>query len=180
MRLMLGRKGRFLAACALLAGLAAPAMAQQGGSAGLRGWGPRVGLADDPDQAVVGIHWDLGNVADRLRFVPNFELGVGDDHHLLVGNAPLHYVFRRVEAGFTPYAGGGLAFGLVDHDHRRNRGRFGDDGDDDTDFEVAVKAIGGLEWRLSDGTDFAVELNLVFGDLHDVQVLAGWTFKSRR
>jgi hypothetical protein len=169
-----------ITATLLLLGLSAPALAQQRSDVGLRGWGPRVGLADDPDQAILGLHWDIGNVAEHLRFVPNFELGVGDDHLLLVGNAPLHYVFRPVDAGFTPYAGGALSVGLVDHDHRRNRGRFGDDGDDDTDFELAIKAIGGLEWRLNQRTDFLVELNLVFGDLHDVQVLAGWTFKSRR
>ena len=169
-----------LALTLLLAGLATPALAQQRSDVGLRGWGPRVGLADDPDQAVIGLHWDIGNVAEHLRFVPNFELGVGDHHHILVGNAPLHYVFRPVEAGFTPYAGGGLAFGLVDHDHDRDRRRFGDDRRDETDFELAVKAIGGLEWHLSNRTDFLLELNLVFGDLHDVQVLAGWTFKKRR
>jgi hypothetical protein len=128
-------------------------------------------VANDPDQVIGGIHWDIGELATDLRLVPNFEIGLGDDHTILVLNAPVHYLFRDVDAGFTPFAGGGVALGWVDRDNGKN---------DDSDFEVALKGIGGVEWTMKSGTAFFVELDLVIGDLHDFQVLAGWTFRTRR
>jgi len=154
----------------VLSAAAVPALAEEGGM-GLRSWGPRVGVADDPDQIVGGIQWDIGDMARHLRFVPNFEIGFGDDHTLVVINAPVHYVFRNVEAAVVPYAGGGIALGWVYKD--KDKG-------DSSDFEIGLKGIGGVEWRLKGGTDFFLELNLVFGDLHDIQVLAGWSFKTNR
>jgi len=148
----------------------APALA---GGGRLQGWGPRVGLASDPDQGIGGIHWDLGKVHSQLRFVPNVQVGFGDDHTIVEGTAPVHWMFDEVDAGFTPYAGGGLSIAWVDHDDH-GRGN-----DDDSDVELALKAIGGLEWRLRGQTDFFVELALVFGDIHDFQAVAGWTFRSR-
>lgn len=136
---------------------------------GLRGWGPRVGLAEDPDQVVGGVHFDLGDIVDRVRFVPNFELGVGDDFTAVSGTAPVHYLFR-VNANVQPYAGGGLTLAWFDRDDDAP-GR----GDDD-EVELGVKAIGGVQWRLRSGNDFFLELNLGFGDIHDIQALAGWTF----
>lgn len=139
----------------------------------LQGWGPRVGLTSDPDQAIGGIHWDLGKVHSQLRFMPNVQIGFGDDHTILEGTAPVHWMFKKVEADFTPYAGGGLSLAWVDRDLPANSNA------DDTEVELSLKAIGGLEWRLRDGTDFFVELNLGIGDIHDFQVVAGWTFRSR-
>ena len=129
-------------------------------------WGLRVGLADDPDQVVGGALFDLGDIVENLRFQPTVELGLGDDHRILDFTAPVHYRFK-VDATVTPYAGGGVALGFVEKDTPSG---------DDTDFEVAFKAIGGVEWELKSGRLFALELDLVFGDLHDVAVLAGWTF----
>ncbi len=151
--------------------LSAPAWgAQQSSSTGLRlrGWGPRVGLADSPDQVVGGVHFDLGDIVDRLRFEPNFELGVGDDFTTLSGTAPVHYLFP-VNANVQPYAGGGVTLAWFNHDDGPGRG-------DDDDVELGVKAIGGVQWRLRSGNDFFLELNLGFGDIHDVQAMAGWTF----
>jgi hypothetical protein len=131
----------------------------------MRGWGLRVGLADDPDQVVAGVHFDLGEIVEHLRLQPNIELGVGDNHTTLFGTGALHYRFD-VNAQFRPYAGGGLTLGFIDHDHR----------DDDTDFEIGLKVIGGIEWRLKKAQEFFLELNLGFGDIHDAQVFVGWTF----
>src|SRR5688572_17893813 len=114
---------------------------------GLRSWGLRAGLASDPDQALVGAHWDLGDVAPHLRMVPNVQLGLGDDATVLEGTLPLHYVFGKVDAGFAPYVGGGLAVAWIDVDHDDNgRGNDFDDDDDDgdSDVELGAKAIGGL------------------------------------
>ncbi len=148
--------------------LVAPAFAED---LGYRGWGPRVGFADDPDQVIAGAHFDFGEFTDHVRFVPNVELGVGDDHTILALTAPAHYVWENLSNTMTePYAGGGVTVGFIDRDHD-GRGR-----DDDSDVELALKAIGGAAWRLEGGSSFFVELNLVMGDIHDVQALAGWMF----
>lgn len=153
-----------------LALAAAPALA---GGTRLQGWGPRIGLAADPDQAIGGVHWDLGKVHSQLRFVPNVQVGFGDDHTILEGTAPVHWMFDELDGAFTPYAGGGLAIAWVDRDDDNNGN------DDDSEVELALKATGGLEWRLGKNTDFFVELSLVFGDIHDFQAVSGWTFHSR-
>ena len=51
----------------------------------LRGWGIRAGLGVDPDQLIVGAHWDLGEIVEHLRLQPNVELGFGDDVLTLFG-----------------------------------------------------------------------------------------------
>jgi hypothetical protein len=140
---------------------------------GFRGWGPRVGLADDPDQVVVGAHFDLGEFADHLRFVPNVEAGFGDDHTILSFTAPVHYRWEELgETNVIPYAGGGVSVAWIHPD---------DDGpgnDDDDDLDLGLRAVGGAEWPLAERRAFFVELNVVFGDVHDFQVVAGWTFPA--
>jgi len=139
----------------------------------LVGWGPRVGLASGPDQIIGGVHWDLGRVHSQLRFVPNVMLGFGDDHTILEATLPVHWMFDDVNASFTPYVGGGLGIGWVHKDLPPQS-----NGDED-DLEFALKAIGGMEWRLKNNKDFFAELSLDFGDLHDFQVIAGWTFRTQ-
>jgi len=133
---------------------------------GWQGWGVRVGVASDPDQVVGGVQFDFGQVADDLYLRPDVELGAGDDYLVLSLSAPVHYHFHP-DTDFTPYAGGGLSLSLVDVDRP---------GNDDTDVELALEIVGGLEWRLQGRRSFSVELDLVFGDPHDFEVLAGWSF----
>lgn len=147
-----------------------PALAE---GTSLVGWGPRVGLASNPDQITGGAHWNLGRIHSQLRFVPNVMLGFGDDQTILETTLPFHWMFDDVNADFTPYAGGGLAIGWVHRDLPNNS-----NGDED-DLELALKAIGGMEWRLKNNKDFFVEISLDFGDLHDFQAIAGWTFRTR-
>jgi len=142
---------------------------------GLRGWGLRAGLASDPDQVLLGAHWDLGDVAPHLRMVPNVQLGIGDDATVLEGTLPVHYLFGKTDAGFVPYVGGGLAVAWIDFDHDDN-GHGNDDFEDDSDVELGAKVLGGLEWGMGSGNRFFLELNLGIGDIHDFQVVAGWTF----
>jgi hypothetical protein len=137
-----------------------------GGGIHLKGWGVRAGLAADPDQAIVGFHWDLGEIIEHLRLQPNVELGIGDDVLTLFGEIPVHYMFR-VQSKFTPYAGGGVVIGLAKYDRNNNK---------DTSVEGGVRIIGGLQWPLKSGKPFAVEANIGFGDIHDVQVKVAWTF----
>lgn len=154
-------------ACALIfvscLAFAVPALAEEQTDIAYRGWGLRVGVSDSPDQVLGGFHVDLGEFVERLRFRPDLELGFGDDVKTLFATAPVHYRFD-VDTRVKPYAGGGISLGWVDPD----RG--------DSDFEIGFKATGGVEWPNAHGRAFFVELELGFGDVHDVQIVGGWAF----
>ncbi len=140
-----------------------------GSDIGWNGWGLRAGVTVDIDQVVGGAHFNLGEFARNLRFQPDVQLGAGDDHTTLYGTAPVYYRFDTATR-FTPYAGGGVTVGYVDHD--RPAGSNGKE----SDVEVGGKATGGLEWPRPDGQAFFLELSLGFGDVHDVQFIAAWSF----
>jgi len=135
---------------------------------GWQGWGLRAGLSSDVDQFVGGAHFNLGELANHLRFQPDVQLGAGDDVTTLYGTAPVYY---RFESGrrMTPYAGGGLALGWVDADNNATN-------QSDSSFEMGAKATGGLEWPRKQDQSFFVELSLGIGDVHDATILAAWTF----
>jgi opacity protein-like surface antigen len=140
-----------------------------GSGIGFRGFGLRVGVADDPDQVVGGVHFNLGEFVRNLRFQPDVQLGAGDDHTTIYGTAPVYYRFEA-DTSFTPYAGGGVSVGWVDRDDA------GPGNGDDSDFETGGKATAGLEWPMSSGGAFFVELSLGLGDVHDLALLAAWSF----
>jgi hypothetical protein len=98
-----------LACVAALALPIPPAAAAAAGRDGSRvrpgGWGPRAGFSSAPDQFVVGLHYDAGEPARRLRFLPNFDVGVGDHRTVVTVNPDLVYSFP-VEAAGSIYAGG--------------------------------------------------------------------------
>ena len=138
---------------------------------GLYGWGPRVGVADDPDQGIVGLHADLGEFVEHLRFQPAIEAGFGDDATIVSLQLPVHYRFP-LAGGFTPYAGGGVILAFIDLDDEPGRGRR----DDDSETELAPVGVGGLEWSLGRASDLFFELNVMGGDTHDAKLLVGWMF----
>lgn len=134
------------------------------------GWGVRAGAASDPDQAMVGVHLDLGELAGDLRLVPSLELGVGDaDTVQLV--IPVHYHFPTGGV-VQPYAGGGVLLAWIDRDVPPRRRAV----DDDTDFDIAPVGVGGLIWPLQSGSDLALELQLGGGEAMGAKVMVGWTF----
>ena len=136
-----------------------------------RGWGPRIGLADDPDQVVVGAHFDFGKFSRSVAFKPNVELGLGDDHTILALTAPVHYRWEQLrDTNVVPYAGAGVSAAIVNRDNRKNG--------DDTDFEFSPRAIGGAEFPLRNERSFFIEINLSIGDPHDVQALVGWNLRN--
>ena len=152
----------------LLALAAAPAAAQHLSVAAA---GLRAGAGDDPDQAVFGFAFDLGEVAPRLRLQPSLDLAVGDDGFqsidLLV---PVHYRFPPLGA-LNPYAGGGLQLAYVD---------LGDRGPQQgSDFDIAPVAVGGFDYPLGRGTGLqrlSLELELGGGDAYDARVMFGVMF----
>jgi hypothetical protein len=72
-----------VAAAISLVVFAAPARAQ--------GVGVRAGASADPDQFYGGVHFETGELAERLRFRPNVEVGVGDNVTLVALNFEFTY-----------------------------------------------------------------------------------------
>lgn len=151
-------------------GASAPrASSRSGGSSSgsaIDGWGPHAGLAGDPDQLVLGVHFGVGRFAPRVRFQPDVELGLGDHHTIFDVTLPAHYMFRT-QGDMMPYAGGGLVIGMDDHSGVR----------DDTEVGLGIAFTGGLEWRTAARDRFFLELNLIAGNIQDFQFVAGFTFR---
>jgi hypothetical protein len=157
-------------------GLAGPAWAQGDAatttssgspSFGYRGWGPRVGVAADPDQVVAGVHFALGGFTQDIGLRPDIVVGFGDDTLSLVASVPVWYRFLP-GSEVRPYAGGAVALGLFRVDTPQ--------GGDETDFEIGLQIGGGGEWKLKGGGAFHAELRLDLLDVWDVAVFVGWTF----
>jgi hypothetical protein len=161
-----------VAAVAIAPVAAAEATASQTG-VGFRGWGPRVGASSDADQILVGAQFDLGEFTTNLRWQPSVELGFGDDKLSLYGNFMVSYYFP-VKAAVTPYAGAQLTVWLFDEDNPNNNPHEFDDG---FNAEIGLYAVGGIETKLKGGNRFLAELQVGIGDVPDVRVLVGWTFR---
>ena len=158
-----------LIALLLAFGLAqSPASADTSSDVGFRGWGPRLGLSDDPDQVHFGAHLDFGNFSQHVRFQPNVELGLSDNLSLLALNAEAAYRFSSHWDAWTPYLGGGLGLNVRNWD---NDGR-----GDDSDSDVGVNALGGIDKGLSNGDRFFIELKVSLNDVPDLKATIGWTF----
>ena len=138
---------------------------------GLRGWGVRVGVSDDPDQVLGGVHWDLGDFSPNWRFQPSVDAGGGDDIFSVSFNAMSAYYFDLDSSSVKPYAGGQVTASWFSYDDPP-----GNDDDDDTEVEVGLAGVGGIELPLKNGNRFLAEIQVGFGDIADFRVFAGWTF----
>jgi len=157
----------FVIALALApAGAHAERETEAGSEIGFRGWGPRVGVSINPDQFHFGAHLDFGNFAQHVRFQPNFEMGFGDGLTLTTINAEAAYRFLSRWDAWTPYLGGGLGANIKSYDN----------GDFESQTDVGVNAIAGLEKGLSNGDRFFLEAKFSLNDIPDAKVTAGWTF----
>ncbi len=134
---------------------------------GFRGWGPRVGLSVNPDQVHFGAHLDFGQFAKHIRFQPNVELGFGDDIDLFTVNAEAAYRFSQQWDVWSPYLGGGLGANIKRYDKSIDK---------DTETDLGVNVLGGIEKGLSSGDRFFVEGKFSLNDVPDVKVTVGWTF----
>lgn len=133
----------------------------------LRGWGPRVGLSSDPDQIYLGTHFDLGNLANRLRFQPNLELGVGDGLTVLTTNFEVGYRLRTDWDVWSPYVGGGLGVVTVGSDDGIFDDRYGS--------ELGATGLFGVE-RVQGSNRFFLEAKVGLVDAPDLKLGMGWTF----
>jgi hypothetical protein len=155
--------------------LAVPAAAQDdsarssSGTSGIgwNGWGVRVGASTDPDQVYGGFHFELGEFARDVRFRPTVEIGSGDDAVLLQALAEVHYVFSKVQV-WRPYVGGGVGWSWIDLDNVPP-------GRKDSDSDLALMGIGGVETKMKSGTLLFFELKIGFGDDDpDLKIGVGW------
>jgi hypothetical protein len=146
---------------------ASAAQAQEGPS--FRGWGLRAGVSDRPDQVLVGVQADFGELIEDLRFEPNIELGAGDDQTILSLSAPVFY--RWPESGpFDFYGGGGIAVGFVDRDEENEPGE-----DDGLEFAIAPMLAAGLAWPVGE-SEAGVELAVTANELQNVKLVFRWMF----
>jgi len=126
-------------------GLASPALA---------GVGVHAGLTVNPDDFLVGLHFQSRPVAERLTMVPSVEVGFGDAT-MVAGNLDLHYTFKT-SSDLAPYAGGGLTLNWFDFD-----------GDSETDFGGSL--LGGIMLT----PKFFLEGKVGLGDVPDWKFYVG-------
>ncbi len=132
------------------------------------GWGGRVGATLDPEQVHVGFHLDLGDIAERLRLQPNVEIGFGDNATLVAINPEVFYLFTPHNR-WTPYAGGGLGINIINWDDKAGMA-------DNTETEIGLNLLGGIETKISDTTKFFGEVKFGVGDSPDAKFAVGLTF----
>ena len=141
------------------------------------GWGPRAGVTLDPEQVHVGMHFDLGDIAERVRLQPNVEVGFGDDMILVAINPEVFYLFMPHDR-WTPYAGGGLGINIRSWDDKvvatSNPPRIGKV--DETETDIGLNLLGGVETKISDRTKFFGEIKFGVGDSPDAKFTVGLTF----
>jgi hypothetical protein len=147
-----------------IASLLSSGVASADGNMGYVGWGLRGGLSVDPDQFFVGAQVDLGEFTENVHFKPNLTVGFGDDVMLLSINPDISYHFPVEDVGAL-YVGGILALQWIDYDQK---GR-------DTDSELGLHAIGGLELQNS---PIFLELNVGLDDTPDLKAAVGFTFPA--
>ena len=155
-----------LLATLLLLASSSPSLAELG----YQTWGLRGGVGVDPDQGIIGMHWNLGNFSQRTRLQPNFEVGFGDNATIASLGIPVHYRFGN-SPHYTPYAGGGVLLGYIDYDRAKSGSS--------SDWFIEPLAVVGIEWPLSGGGELFVELDLSFGDAQDAKLLLGWMRRIR-
>ncbi len=133
----------------------------------LLGLGGRVGATLDPDQGHVGLHLALGELAGRVRFQPNVELGVGSDMTVLAINPEVIVLFRK-HGRWTPYAGGGLGLNIIRFDKKVFPG-------EDNELEVGLNLLGGYETKVASTVKLFVEGKVGIGDSPELKVAFGFT-----
>jgi ribosomal protein L27 len=141
--------------------------------ADVTGWGPRVGISSNPDQLVVGGQIVISEIAPRISFEPDVELGFGDDVTLVAINGDFHYNFEVSGSDWTPYAGFGIGVNFFEVDEPAPF-------EDHSDTEVGGNILIGASVPTSRGNRFFSELKLGLGDIPDLKLLVGWNFGAGR
>lgn len=120
--------------------------------------GVRVGASADPDQFVIGAHFETRPIIDRITFRPNIEVGVGNDLTVTCLNFEFAYKFPSSKP-WNAYAGAGPALVLVNN--RRDHAGGG--------FNI----LAGIEHR--QGLFAEVKAGMI--DSPDFKIIVGYAFR---
>ena len=134
-------------------------------------WGPELGFSSGPDQIVVGGHFQVGDAAPQLDFVPGIDLGFGDNQTLVSLNGDFRYRIK-MNTTWEPYAGAGIGIHFVSFD---NAGP----GVDESETDAGGHFIFGASVPTKSGSSFFAEIKLGMGDSPDFKAMAGWNFKRK-
>lgn len=135
-------------------------------------FGVRGGFTIDPDQIHFGGHVDVLEFGEGFGFVPNLEIGFGDNATLFAINGEVIYTFPRTDwKTWRPYVGGGIGY---------NISKLDDDGMpedfDDTHTDIGLNVLAGIGRTLNIGYDFFAEFKLGIEDSPDGKITLGLTF----
>lgn len=128
--------------------------------------GARAGASGDPDQFYFGIHAESGPIADRLRFRPNIEVGIGDNLTLVALNVEFIYRQPLRRSRWSVFAGGGPAANVYVVDRGIERGN-------ESDVRGGINVLVGADH--SDG--FFTELKVGLIDSPSIKVGVGISFR---
>jgi hypothetical protein len=133
---------------------------------GVHGIGPRLGLTVNPDQFHVGVHFDLGDLANNLMMQPNLEIGFGDNITTVAPSFEVDYRFRPDWGAWTPYLGGGAGPVFYSWKHGGSSSKLG----------VYLQFGIGKGSSGSQSGHFFLEGKLGLADAPDFKATVGWTF----
>ena len=114
------------------------------------GAGLHLGFTSNPDDFLVGFHFESLPVADHVTLVPSVEAGFGDVT-MMAGNADFHYVLPT-RSTVRPYIGGGFTVNWFD----LNPG---------SQTDVGGSVLGGLQLSRR----YALEMKIGLGNVPDLK-----------
>jgi hypothetical protein len=123
--------------------------------------GPHAGISFHPEQFYFGAHAETPPLADRLRFRPSLDIGVGGDVTTASLNVEFAYHVRSPQA-WNVYAGGGPALNII-----KTR--------DDTHAEPGLNVLVGLAHE--DGLFMEVKAGAL--DSPRLKIGVGYQFRFR-
>jgi hypothetical protein len=126
----------------------------------------------DPDQVMVGLRFDWGELSRRLDLRPGIEFGVGDDRFRIAFLVDALYRFKEQWDVWQPYAGGGIGVGVHDFDNDAP-----DRNGDDTDVDPGINLIGGVSRPVGTNDRFQAEIRFGIGEAPDFGLSVGWLFR---
>ena len=122
------------------------------------GAGLHFGLTVNPDDFLLGLHFESKPVAPSVTLVPSAEVGFGDAT-MVAGNLDLHYTFKT-QSDLRPYAGGGITLNWFDFD-----------GGSETDFGGSILA------GIALSSKYFLEGKVGLGDVPDWKFYVGMHVK---
>jgi hypothetical protein len=153
----------------VIASLLASALPTAALAATVTSGGPRIGFSVGPEQIQLGGQIEIAEIAPKIAFVPNLELGFGDGMNVIGFGFDLHYRLQIRDSDWTPYFGAGIALNFVEDDAPAPA--------DNSRTDVGGVFLFGAAVPTRGNNRFFAEMKLGLGDTHDLKLLAGWNFR---